>query len=723
MKRLLTFIFLLLSLTISAQRTIENPTFGAKGSATLNLGVEKIVLQNDTTKLYMVYYHEGDGAFNIGNTTRLVANGKEYKVQSAEGIVLSGPYIQKFKGQQTLFVLNFPPLDKAVESFDFIEDYCDQCFKIFDIALTDQAAERIKQRITMPDAIRNYAANIQDNGESLEREEFTMQPATVKGKLYGYDKRTFGERMDNSVTVYIYNPFLADQLSYSSKINADGTFEISVPMTTKHQVAYFVVQPIISNNILISAGKTVEINYDFQEIYRPWELPNSRLNPYFAGENVDINYALTLGVSRGIHQELLRNPTASAKVSKFTMAEFKDYVMIFFDDYNIRIDAMPITKRAKELLRIELKSEEAYYLSMGDHWIEEAYRTANGKGYRDPIPDFVAPKMDESYLDYVQLLGLDDVMMFYAHQFSYNITGWNMCVEQVFCKSRYLDEYNALYANTMENLPSTVKKMPKKEKPLAAILANKFRAADTSRTPEERDFVRKYGDVIWYQISEIQKQEEKNAQSAIDKCLGSGDSYFKDFIKLQPICQGFGRGTVVADSVVSEVEKMRIPFYAEYIKAKNAELIARQQAEKARGGYYVHKAGDSEGDSLLVELVKDFKGKVVLIDFWNTWCGPCRQAIKQMRPMEESYEGKDVVFLFIADTSSPEDEYNGMIPSMKGHHYRLTDSQKSSLMRKWGFTGIPSYVIIGKDGMVKDYHTGFHGVEYYKRKIEEELRK
>ena len=91
--------------------------------------------------------------------------------------------------------------------------------------------------------------------------------------------------------------------------------------------------------------------------------------------------------------------------------------------------------------------------------------------------------------------------------------------------------------------------------------------------------------------------------------------------------------------------------------------------------------------------------------------------------MEESYEGKDVVFLFIADTSSPEDEYNGMIPSMKGHHYRLTDSQKSSLMRKWGFTGIPSYVIIGKDGMVKDYHTGFHGVEYYKQKIEEELRK
>ncbi|MBO7439304.1 MAG: TlpA family protein disulfide reductase, partial [Bacteroidales bacterium] len=474
-------------------------------------------------------------------------------------------------------------------------------------------------------------------------------------------------------------------------------------------------------NLLISAGKTVEVNFDFQEIYRPWELPNSRLIPYFAGENVDINYALSLGLTRNIYQEMLNNPTAAANVSKFTFAEYKDYVMKFFDDYNIRIDAMPITKRAKELLRIELKSEEAYYLSMGDHWIEKAYRNVNGKGYRDPIPDFVKPQMDESYLDYPQLLGLDDVMMFYAHQFSYNITGWNMCFQQVFYKSRYLDEFNALYANTMENLPSTVKKMPKKEKPLAAVLAQKFRTADTSRTPEERDFEKKYVDVIWYQISEIQKQEEKNAQSALNKIFGDGDSCFKDFIKLQTICQPFDRQSVVPDSVVSEVEKMRIPFYAEYIKAKNAEIVAQIAAEKARGGYHLHQAGESEGDSLLVDLIKDFKGKVILIDFWNTWCMPCRQAIKQMEPMKEEFEGKDVVFMYIADESSPQETYDDMIVSMKGEHYRLTERQQESLMHKWGFTGIPSYVIIGKDGMVKDFHTGFQGVEYYKRKIEEDL--
>ena len=192
---------------------------------------------------------------------------------------------------------------------------------------------------------------------------------------------------------------------------------------------------------------------------------------------------------------------------------------------------------------------------------------------------------------------------------------------------------------------------------------------------------------------------------------------------MQEYCQGLNKYAVVADSVVKEFEKMRFPFYAEYVKAKNTEIIAKIEAEKKRGGYFVHQASESEGDSLLVELIKDFKGKVIFVDFWDTWCSPCRSAIKQMEPMEKDYADKDVVFLFIADESSPIEEYNGMIVSMKGHHYRLKYSQADSLMNKWGFTGIPSYVIIGKDGEVKDFHTGFHGVDYYKKKIEEELKK
>ena len=725
MKHLLLILTLFAALTVSAQRVIENPVIGARGAgACTGFFIDKIELSDNATKLFITYYHgHKNGWMRMASTTSLRSGDKRWTLLNAEGIALDTEVYPKDDGEfVTHFVLNFPAIDKNLQTVDFIELDDINGFKLYDIALNDKTAEQIKQRIAVPDVVKNYAANIKDNGASLEKQEFTMTPAIVKGKIYGLDSRTFGTRMDNSVTAYIYNPFLAEQMSYSSKINADGTFEISVPMTTKHQVIYFAAQPIISSNILISAGKTVEVNFDFQEIYRPWELPNSRLIPYFSGENVDINYALSLGLTRNIYTEMLNNPTAAAKVSKFTMAEYKDYVMKFFDDYNIRIDAMPITKRAKELLRLVLKVDEAYYLSMGIHWIEEAYRHVNGKGYRDPIPDFVQPQMDESYLDYAQLLGLDDVMMFYAHDYSYTITGWKMCFDHVYFKHRFNNNFFIFLGDLWEKLPSKVK-MTKAEKKIAIEYAKKVRERNSDFTAEEKAFGKKYAEELYHQEGIAEAEIQKNADLNFERLLGDGDGYLKDFIKLQTICQPFDRQSIVSDSAISEVEKMRFPFYAEYIKAKNAEIIAKIAAEKARGGYHVHQVGESEGDALLVDFIKDFNGKVILIDFWNTWCVPCRHAIKQMEPMKDEFEGKDVVFMYIADESSPQQDYDGMIPSMKGEHYRLSESQQKSLMHKWGFTGIPSYVIIGKDGMVKDFHTGFQHVDYYKQKINDELNK
>ena len=104
MKKLLFLLLTFAALTVSAQRVIENPTFVAKGIGGLSLGIEKVVIQNDVTKLYMVYYH--GGGFNINGTSRLVAGGKEYNVQSAEGIELNGQFIQKPQGEESRFDCN-----------------------------------------------------------------------------------------------------------------------------------------------------------------------------------------------------------------------------------------------------------------------------------------------------------------------------------------------------------------------------------------------------------------------------------------------------------------------------------------------------------------------------------------------------------------------------------------------------------------------------------------
>ena len=596
---ILTTLFVL-PLTLLAQRTIENPVIGARSMGTCTgLFIEKIELADDATKLFLIYYHGWkDNPFRYASGTTLRAGDKRWKLISADGIKLDEWIFPKDDGEFiTRFVLNFEPIDNSLETIDFMESDDINSFILYDIALTDKAAEKIKRKITVPNEVRNYAQNIKDNGQSLEPNEFSMEPATIKGTIYGFDKRTFGDKLGD-VTVYVNNPILGDQLLYTAPINPDNTYEIKVPMTTKYQIVGLLVRPVIGNEIVVTAGKTVVVNYDFYQVYKPWELPDNELIPYFAGENIDLNYALTNNILRAFSRAI----DVDNDIADFSMAEYKDYVLNKYNTFKNNIDTVSVTKRAKELLDIDMKTRAAYYLSMGVHFIERA--NTNPRGDKKPNPDFKRPEMDKNYLDYAKTLGLDDMMMFYASEFQYNIRGWGYCFDDV---CGFYRSWNKLVTTTWKELGSyTV--IPENEKSVHASIVEKIEKSDTARTEEEKAFIVKYQSIIEKQLRNAEAKNAEESNAFMNELFGAGGSYFKDLIKLQRYCNPLGRQTVVPDSIVAEIEKMRFTFYAEYVKAKNAEITAKIEAEKARGGYFVHQAGESEGDALFVDLIKDFKG-------------------------------------------------------------------------------------------------------------------
>ena len=712
MKKLLLIFTFFAALTVSAQRVIENPTFGAKGLVGLSLGIEKVVLQKDMTKLYMVYYH--GGGFNMSNTTRLVANGKEYKVQSAEGIELNGSFIQKPQGEHSRFVLNFPPLDKGVDRFDFIEDYCDQCFKIFDVALTRKAAADIETKRNaevVPTFLINYAANINDNGKSLEQEEFTMEPAIVKGKIYNYNPQVLGGQANMVAEVNIENPFLGRE-TVAVELNPDHTFELKVPMIVKHQVAWLRLEPFYSDLVVLAAGKTIEVSVDFNEMFSK-SGQQSGLTPYFAGENVDLNYALNLPFFRGFQTELVYNDDTLRKVAAFTMLEFKQYILDGCERYSKMVDTMHITKRAKDFMKLMLKYNSAEILSRAYRnlpmWREKFNITIDNSksNYND----------QKSYYDYPKILDIDHIMMFYTYDMCQVFNLWNWIWGSMMFRERVWNATSNYYKAFILDKMANEGQLSEKEMFISAAIVEKIREQDSTRTNEEIAFLTKYNAIITEYV-----EEEKQRAVEDWKTASGGEGFFYDFSKLYSIGYNYIlKGIPVPDSLVSEVEKMSRPFYSQYIKAKNAEIKAKIEEENARGGYYTHQPGESVADSLLVELLKGNQGKVVLIDVWNTWCGPCRGAMKEMEPMKAEFEGKDVAFVYVADTSSPVEEYNTVIPTVKGQHHRLPERDVDALKRKWGFSGIPAYVLIGKDGTVKDY--AGHGTEYFRLKIDEELNK
>ena len=157
----------------------------------------------------------------------------------------------------------------------------------------------------------------------------------------------------------------------------------------------------------------------------------------------------------------------------------------------------------------------------------------------------------------------------------------------------------------------------------------------------------------------------------------------------------------------------------QYLSAANDKLLATIEANKKKTGFRVNEAGEVANEDLFASIISQFRGKVLLVDFWATWCGPCRNANKAMAPMKEELKDKDIVYVYITGETSPKGTWENMIPDIHGEHFRVTDKQWAYLGNAMGIEGVPTYFVIDREGDIKYKSVGFPGVA----KMKEELVK
>lgn len=109
-------------------------------------------------------------------------------------------------------------------------------------------------------------------------------------------------------------------------------------------------------------------------------------------------------------------------------------------------------------------------------------------------------------------------------------------------------------------------------------------------------------------------------------------------------------------------------------------------------------------DGKVVSLA-DYKGKVVLIDFWASWCGPCRQAFPAINDLygELKDRGFEVIAVNLDEQRKDADEFLSKRP----HEMKVVFDPKGTSATSFSLGGMPSSFVIDREGRVQFTHTGY----------------
>jgi len=103
------------------------------------------------------------------------------------------------------------------------------------------------------------------------------------------------------------------------------------------------------------------------------------------------------------------------------------------------------------------------------------------------------------------------------------------------------------------------------------------------------------------------------------------------------------------------------------------------------------------------------KGKVVYLDFWASWCGPCRQSFPWMNEMQAKYgaKGLQVVAVNVDAKRDDADKFLAEVPAS----FSVAFDSQGETPKLYGIKGMPSSLLIGPNGKVISMHAGFKGAE------------
>jgi peroxiredoxin len=146
-------------------------------------------------------------------------------------------------------------------------------------------------------------------------------------------------------------------------------------------------------------------------------------------------------------------------------------------------------------------------------------------------------------------------------------------------------------------------------------------------------------------------------------------------------------------------------------------LAADEGSAPAKTKAPAWKLQDLDGHSVSSE---DFKGKVVILDFWATWCGPCRAEIPGLSELQSQYQKKGLAVIGISLDEGGPDAVKDFV-AKTGMNYRVLMGNEKVQQDFGGMDAIPMTFVIDRQGNIVKQHLGLTDKSEFEAEIKQLL--
>lgn len=601
---ILIFFVFLMTFTSFGTRTIDKPWINLSNTSIID--IDKVELTDSATVLTIkATSFRPKYWLTIASGTHLVADGKEYPMTKAEGIVPDIEFWMPESGRVE-FRLFFEPIPLSTKRFDFIEGNEKGAFKLLDIDITGNEIAEYPEGV--PEGLKKKVKDV-----AVPDPAFEMGKTTINFHLCPYNPE-----LGSDFSVWVETMSFAQE-EYPLKFDENGNATLSFDQYGSAKASVEGPNHTVFGTIFLYPGESIDCYLDARQS---------------ASNAMRHNRAIPSGIYKkslhtGKYSDYDRAIADAANLNKYwlpigdrvidfhavdyhmTGEEYKNRVKELYQTLSHSIENADISQGEKEYCMLQLQNDVLYAIIEHRRILEQMYRFAQGVTTPTVPIDSVPARLSEN--DYEEVAGWFDIS--------------NPKLLMTDLGFGNIGSKPGLLVWSIEGGPGEL--------------------------PESLDI---YG-----------KMERKAKQMTL------------------------------SDEDMAELKSLSNPFFA-YACDSIAKRTAREYIQ-LQNNAHVMPTPEVADDKVFDAIIAPYKGKVVIVDLWNTWCAPCRAAIKHNEPLKTGeLANDDIVWIYIADESSDPMKYLEMIQDIKGIHFKVNAEQIDAIRERFNVDGIPYYILVDREG-------------------------